>query len=150
MGPSFRRGGGGATGGAGVGLGAPNSARAVVAAHDAHWPAACTAHVCAAAVPSGVPPGLWSGGTDLGFPALQRRCAPYNVGLCGVAAPTWAFLPFNVGDAFPAHFCCTAVCISSLVVVLPPPLVLSHRSSCLLYTSPSPRDRQKSRMPSSA
>ena len=24
------------------------------------------------------------------------------------------------------------------------------RSSCLLYTSPSPRDRQKSRMPSSA
>ena len=26
----------------------------------------------------------------------------------------------------------------------------SQRSSCLLYTSPSPRDRQKSRMPSSA
>ena len=25
-----------------------------------------------------------------------------------------------------------------------------HRRSCLLYTSPSPRDRQKSRMPSSA
>ena len=25
-----------------------------------------------------------------------------------------------------------------------------HLSSCLLYTSPSPRDRQKSRMPSSA
>ena len=29
----------------------------------------------------------------------------------------------------------------------PPP---SDLSSCLLYTSPSPRDRQKSRMPSSA
>ena len=28
--------------------------------------------------------------------------------------------------------------------------VLDHRKSCLLYTSPSPRDRQKSRMPSSA
>eukprot|EP00828_Plagiopyla_frontata_P021413 TRINITY_DN27_c0_g1_i1.p5 TRINITY_DN27_c0_g1~~TRINITY_DN27_c0_g1_i1.p5 ORF type:complete len:128 (-),score=35.77 TRINITY_DN27_c0_g1_i1:46-429(-) len=26
----------------------------------------------------------------------------------------------------------------------------AHPSSCLLYTSPSPRDRQKSRMPSSA
>ena len=25
-----------------------------------------------------------------------------------------------------------------------------HRYGCLLYTSPSPRDRQKSRMPSSA
>ena len=27
---------------------------------------------------------------------------------------------------------------------------LKHPESCLLYTSPSPRDRQKSRMPSSA
>ena len=27
---------------------------------------------------------------------------------------------------------------------------LYHRVRCLLYTSPSPRDRQKSRMPSSA
>ena len=26
----------------------------------------------------------------------------------------------------------------------------AHRSSCLLYTSPSPRDRTRSRMPSSA
>ena len=26
----------------------------------------------------------------------------------------------------------------------------SDRNACLLYTSPSPRDRQKSRMPSSA
>ena len=29
-------------------------------------------------------------------------------------------------------------------------VVGAHISSCLLYTSPSPRDRQKSRMPSSA
>ena len=28
--------------------------------------------------------------------------------------------------------------------------VVSERDICLLYTSPSPRDRQKSRMPSSA
>ena len=27
---------------------------------------------------------------------------------------------------------------------------LHHKANCLLYTSPSPRDRQKSRMPSSA
>ena len=33
------------------------------------------------------------------------------------------------------------------VRVFPP---LSHPRPCLLYTSPSPRDRQKSRMPSSA
>ena len=26
----------------------------------------------------------------------------------------------------------------------------AHHNNCLLYTSPSPRDRQKSRMPSSA
>ena len=32
-------------------------------------------------------------------------------------------------------------------VVAPPPV---RRSSCLLYTSPSPRDRTRSRMPSSA
>ena len=29
-------------------------------------------------------------------------------------------------------------------------LVKQYSDSCLLYTSPSPRDRQKSRMPSSA
>ena len=29
-------------------------------------------------------------------------------------------------------------------------LVIKHINGCLLYTSPSPRDRQKSRMPSSA
>ena len=31
-----------------------------------------------------------------------------------------------------------------------PPLFNGYRDICLLYTSPSPRDRQKSRMPSSA
>ena len=29
-------------------------------------------------------------------------------------------------------------------------VVVEHDRTCLLYTSPSPRDRQKSRMPSSA
>ena len=30
------------------------------------------------------------------------------------------------------------------------PKVLGHEMSCLLYTSPSPRDKRQSRMPSSA
>ena len=34
--------------------------------------------------------------------------------------------------------------------VMKPPQLPSLDNSCLLYTSPSPRDRQKSRMPSSA
>ena len=29
-------------------------------------------------------------------------------------------------------------------------LIIDHKNSCLLYTSPSPRDRTRSRMPSSA
>ena len=39
-----------------------------------------------------------------------------------------------------------------IAVVLPGTLALStdQAATCLLYTSPSPRDRQKSRMPSSA
>ena len=38
-----------------------------------------------------------------------------------------------------------------LLVNLYPDIMLAiEDSSCLLYTSPSPRDRQKSRMPSSA
>ena len=37
-------------------------------------------------------------------------------------------------------------------VLLPVAIILSlaHRPTCLLYTSPSPRDRTRSRMPSSA
>ena len=35
-------------------------------------------------------------------------------------------------------------------LVLPEPSILGDHQLCLLYTSPSPRDRQKSRMPSSA
>ena len=38
----------------------------------------------------------------------------------------------------------------SLEARSPQPAVFSQASSCLLYTSPSPRDRTRSRMPSSA
>ena len=44
--------------------------------------------------------------------------------------------------------CVVAACV--LWILLPDPSFVPHISSCLLYTSPSPRDRQKSRMPSSA
>ena len=36
------------------------------------------------------------------------------------------------------------------VINIPSDPDIDNSSSCLLYTSPSPRDRQKSRMPSSA
>ena len=40
--------------------------------------------------------------------------------------------------------------LSSNLIPPPPPPVVVEPEPCLLYTSPSPRDRQKSRMPSSA
>ena len=40
--------------------------------------------------------------------------------------------------------------ISTGTLTIEPPLRSAVSSTCLLYTSPSPRDRQKSRMPSSA
>ena len=50
-----------------------------------------------------------------------------------VTTNSYAIVPFHIGaDVFAAR-------ASALL-----------RLSCLLYTSPSPRDRQKSRMPSSA
>ena len=43
-----------------------------------------------------------------------------------------------------------AVAVNALNAGLDGPLVFGWGPACLLYTSPSPRDRQKSRMPSSA
>ena len=39
---------------------------------------------------------------------------------------------------------------SLAVLAVPVTFLAAYNYSCLLYTSPSPRDRQKSRMPSSA
>ena len=47
----------------------------------------------------------------------------------------------------------TQAALSELVIgeeVLVMSILMWSEASCLLYTSPSPRDRQKSRMPSSA
>ena len=40
--------------------------------------------------------------------------------------------------------------LKTIVLSMPIKQKLDQHSFCLLYTSPSPRDRQKSRMPSSA
>ena len=48
-------------------------------------------------------------------------------------------------------FSITSCIIATLKMEGEPPVTQTRRiRSCLLYTSPSPRDRQKSRMPSSA
>ena len=39
---------------------------------------------------------------------------------------------------------------SSLKLIIEETQIIELNNNCLLYTSPSPRDRQKSRMPSSA
>ena len=43
-----------------------------------------------------------------------------------------------------------AVKIIELAVEFVPTSLVTHTPTCLLYTSPSPRDRTRSRMPSSA
>ena len=50
--------------------------------------------------------------------------------------------------------CCSGVCTSCASMVIDGSVeqedAMGLNDDCLLYTSPSPRDRQKSRMPSSA
>ena len=56
-------------------------------------------------------------------------------------------LQLNLGKSKEIVFICSNVHLN----ILPVQLVSTERMQCcLLYTSPSPRDRQKSRMPSSA
>ena len=65
----------------------------------------------------------------------------------GVLATTAHFGMFELS----AHFCSVlGFPIKILARDLKLPRIDNWVNSCLLYTSPSPRDRQKSRMPSSA
>ena len=59
-------------------------------------------------------------------------------------------LPLRKGIWTPSNTCfCSSSCIR-LLKTLSNATYTTQYKSCLLYTSPSPRDRQKSRMPSSA
>ena len=62
--------------------------------------------------------------------------------------------PFANGNGRTArvwsNFIALRYCLPAFVTVKPRPDDVSYVRACLLYTSPSPRDRQKSRMPSSA
>ena len=60
--------------------------------------------------------------------AVAATCAPGLIGAVLVGANFGKSLAFSLGK----------------------PFIPVHHIRCLLYTSPSPRDRQKSRMPSSA
>ena len=55
----------------------------------------------------------------------------------------------------PTIFCVTSIvvclfCISKAMTIIPVGFTYATYGACLLYTSPSPRDRTRSRMPSSA
>ena len=69
----------------------------------------------------------------LEFPKHERFDLSSQISRCSVSMPSNIAEGSSRTDKSFSHF-----------------LDISLGSSCLLYTSPSPRDRQKSRMPSSA
>ena len=71
---------------------------------------------------------------DLSDPKLRAKLAK-GMGHNYYGEPAW---PNDLLYIFPVVILGTIACVVGLAVL------------CLLYTSPSPRDRQKSRMPSSA
>ena len=79
--------------------------------------------------------------------SLRRAGRRTNVALLVVliAAAVTGGIAFAAGTPIPARLATIAHGVFGLAVVL-----LVPWKTCLLYTSPSPRDRQKSRMPSSA
>ena len=74
----------------------------------------------------------------LGFILISAGCA---IGLGNV----WRF-PYIVGQYGGAAF---VLIYAAFLVLLGLPIIVMEYS-CLLYTSPSPRDMRRSRMPSSA
>jgi len=54
------------------------------------------------------------------------------------------------GAVFRRGYVSTALCRPSLMSLITGLYAHQHLTTCLLYTSPSPRDRTRSRMPSSA
>ena len=72
--------------------------------------------------------------------------ASYTVGAIGIGATIWPLIDQMNPDSSVKALASTEVDISQIE----PGKSVTVLWSCLLYTSPSPRDRQKSRMPSSA
>ena len=64
----------------------------------------------------------------------------YNEAIAALEANKPEINPASFGDGFVVHGETIAASVEAV----------HERTLCLLYTSPSPRDRQKSRMPSSA
>ena len=96
--------------------------------------------------------GVYFGDFQLGLdPFLLLREAPANLGLPWAARADYltAFPQFSDGQGL------NPLLQNYWMTIHPPTLFLGFAAcsvpfACLLYTSPSPRDRQKSRMPSSA
>ena len=58
--------------------------------------------------------------------------------------------PNRIGQGIEFDYCCCQASFSLKDAGFETIMVNCNPETCLLYTSPSPRDRQKSRMPSSA
>ena len=81
---------------------------------------------------------------------MSYRAAPIQVNYLGYAGTMGAeYMDYIIADrtVIPES---SQKYYSEKVVYLPNSFMVDDSKSCLLYTSPSPRDRQKSRMPSSA
>ena len=95
----------------------------------------------------------------IGWQDLQKLCViPASFPAIASVARCYNELKTKILSAFPDVFSDTLdsrpMCMQLMKIYLKdncvPYRVSAPRPICLLYTSPSPRDRQKSRMPSSA
>ena len=92
----------------------------------------------------------------IGWQDLQRlHVIPASFPAVAAAAQCFVNIRTKTLQSFPSVFSDSLdnkpMCAQEMCTVLPMSAIqIIGNTSCLLYTSPSPRDRQKSRMPSSA
>ena len=84
-------------------------------------------------------PGTTPGATPAGSPAGTPAGEGYRIGVSNTIA----------GNGWREEMICS-IRAQALASGEVSELRVAHRNTCLLYTSPSPRDRTRSRMPSSA
>src|SRR5678810_1412340 len=82
-------------------------------------------------------------GGDIEQIAVRIGAAAFRIGRLALLGRALGIDLLNTLGDFPVVFNLKAEVIKSRLV----PRLFGIRSVCLLYTSPSPRDRQKSRMP---